>query len=113
MGILHILKWTIAVIAVGMSVYHLVIAFIGAPQAFFFRGAHLLFAMVLVFLIYPSLVKRAQPAEGHLLRDDAGGVVGAKAPSRVSWLDCLLIAATLVTIGYVWWNHDHLITRFV
>jgi TRAP transporter 4TM/12TM fusion protein len=48
-----------------------------------------------------------------LLRDDAGGVVGAKAPSRVSWLDCLLIAATLVTIGYVWWNHDHLITRFV
>ena len=113
MGILHILKWTIAVIAVGMSVYHLVIAFIGAPQAFFFRGAHLLFAMVLVFLIYPSLVKRAQPAEGHLLRDDAGGVVGARAPSRVSWLDCLLIAATLVTIGYVWWNHDHLITRFV
>ena len=113
MGILHILKWTIAVIAVGMSVYHLVIAFIGAPQAFFFRGAHLLFAMVLVFLIYPSLVKRTQPAEGHLLRDDAGGVVGAKAPSRVSWLDCLLIAATLVTIGYVWWNHDHLITRFV
>jgi len=113
MGILHILKWTIAVIAVGMSVYHLVIAFIGAPQAFFFRGAHLLFAMVLVFLIYPSLVKRAQPAEDHLLRDDAGGVVGAKAPSRVSWLDCLLIAATLVTIGYVWWNHDHLITRFV
>jgi len=104
-------KGAIALIAVGMSVYHLVVAFIGAPQAFFFRGAHLLFAMTLVFLLYPSLVKRDKPAEG-VLRDDAGGIIGAR-PGNASWLDWLLIAVTVITIGYVWWNHEHLITRFV
>ena len=106
-------KWTIALVAIGMSVYHLTIAFIGAPQAFFFRGAHLLFAMTLVFLLYPSLVRRKTPT-GDALRDDAGGTVtGAKETPTASWLDWLLIAVTAVTIFYVWWEHERLITRFV
>jgi TRAP transporter 4TM/12TM fusion protein len=103
-------KAAITLVAVGMSVYHLTIAFIGAPQAFFFRGTHLLFAMTLVFLLYPSF--SGKPAEGAL-RDDAGGVIGAKAMARASWLDWMLIAVTATTIAYVWWNHEHLITRFV
>jgi len=44
-------KAAIALIAVGMSVYHLTVAFIGAPQQLFFRSTHLLFAMALVFLL--------------------------------------------------------------
>ncbi|MGH8642515.1 MAG: TRAP transporter permease, partial [Burkholderiales bacterium] len=83
------------------------------PQAFFFRGTHLLFAMTLVFLIYPSLVRREKPAEGHLLRDDAGGFVGEKGFTRASWLDWACIAASAVTIGYIWIEHERLITRFV
>jgi TRAP transporter 4TM/12TM fusion protein len=109
-----VLKITIAVIAVAMSLYHLTVAFIGAPQQLFFRSTHLLFAMALVFLLYPSLRKREQPPEGHVLRDDAGGTIGAeKTTPRASWLDWLLIAATVVTIVYVWVNHEYLITRFV
>jgi TRAP transporter 4TM/12TM fusion protein len=108
----RLLKWTIAAIAVGMSVYHLTIAFIGAPQQLYFRSTHLLFAMTLVFLLYPTLHGK-QAAEEHLMRDDAGGVIGGGTPPRASWLDWLLIAVTAVTIGYVWWNHEHLITRFV
>ncbi len=104
------LKASIALVAVGMSVYHLTIASIGAPQAFFFRGTHLLFAMTLVFLLYPSF--RGKPAEGAL-RDDAGGVIGAKAIARAPWLDWVLIAVTAATIAYVWWEHERLITRFV
>jgi len=107
----RLLKWTIAAIAVGMSVYHLTIAFIGAPQQLFFRSTHLLFAMALVFLLYPTLHGK-QPEE-HLMRDDAGGVIGGGTPPRASWIDWLLIVVTAVTIGYVWWNHEHLITRFV
>ena len=107
----RILKYAIAIIAVGMSVYHLTIAFIGAPQQLFFRSTHLLFAMALVFLLYPSF-RRKEP-ESHLLRDDAGGIVGAGKTAQASWLDWLLIAASAVTIVYVWWNHEHLITRFV
>jgi len=108
----RLLKWTIAAIAVGMSVYHLTIAFIGAPQQLFFRSTHLLFAMALVFLLYPTLHGK-QPVEEHLMRDDAGGVIGGGTPPRASWIDWLLIVVTAVTIGYVWWNHEHLITRFV
>lgn len=89
----RVLKSLIALIAVGMSVYHLTIAFIGAPQALFFRSTHLLFALTLVFLLYPGFVKR----EG----------------ARASWLELLLIAASIVTIAYIWINHDYLLERFV
>ena len=57
------IKNLITLIAVGMSVYHLTIAFIGAPQALFFRTTHLLFALALVFLMFPSFGKKtAKPA---------------------------------------------------
>jgi TRAP transporter 4TM/12TM fusion protein len=108
----RVTKHVIAIIAVGMSLYHLTVAFIGAPQQLFFRSTHLLFAMALVFLIYPSFRKK-EPG-GQLLRDDAGGTIGGTAgAARAPWIDWLLIAATAVTIVYVWWNHEHLITRFV
>jgi len=108
----RILKTTIMLVAVSMSVYHLYVAFTGAPQAFFFRGTHLLFAMALVFLIYPSLVKRGEPAAGEI-RDDAGGIFGGAEPTRASWLDWLCIVASAITIGYIWVEHERLITRFV
>jgi TRAP transporter 4TM/12TM fusion protein len=107
----RVIKQAIAVIAVGMSVYHLTIAFIGAPQQLFFRSTHLLFAMVLVFLLYPSFSKKSVVL--GQLRDDAGGAIGGTGTGYPSWLDWLLIAVTAATIGYVWWNHEHLITRFV
>ena len=108
----RILKTIIALIAASMSLYHLYVAFTGAPQAFFFRGTHLLFAMALVFLLYPSLVKRDKPSEGAI-RDDAGGTYGTAGTARASWLDWLCIAASAVTIGYIWVEHERLITRFV
>jgi TRAP transporter 4TM/12TM fusion protein len=108
----RILKTTIALVAVSMSLYHLYVALTGAPQAFFFRGTHLLFAMALVFLLHPSLVRREKPAAGEI-RDDAGGIYGATGPSRTSWLDWLCIAASAFTIVYIWMEHERLITRFV
>jgi TRAP transporter 4TM/12TM fusion protein len=106
------LKAVIALVAASMSLYHLYVAFTGAPQAFFFRGTHLLFAMTLVFLLYPSLIRREKPAAGEI-RDDAGGTYGAAGPGRASWLDWLCIVASAVTIVYIWVNHERLITRFV
>jgi len=89
----RVLNGSIRWIAVAMSLYHLVIAFIGAPEAFFFRGTHLLFALVLTFLVFPRFGR----AEGKL-------------PSVV---DYLLIVASVVTIGYLWVNHKYLYDRFV
>jgi TRAP transporter 4TM/12TM fusion protein len=105
-----------------MSVYHLTIAFIGAPQQLFFRSTHLLFALTLVFLLYPTFKKKTYPEE-HLvpgagaalgqIRDDAGGFIGKTDTGHVSWVDWLFIVASAVTIAYVWINHEHLLTRFV
>ena len=48
-----LLKWTVSVIAVVMSLYHMYVAGFGPPQEMIFRGTHLLFALTLVFLLYP------------------------------------------------------------
>jgi TRAP transporter 4TM/12TM fusion protein len=86
-------KTGITLLAVAMSLYHLAIAFIGAPEAFFFRGTHLLFALVLIFLIYPSFARTK-----------------AKVPAL---LDLGFVALSIVTIGYLWVNHSYLYDRFV
>ena len=106
----RVLKGLITLIAVGMSVYHLTVAFIGAPQALFFRTTHLLFALALVFLMHPSFGKKGVEAG---IRDDAGGTIGGSTTARAGWLELLLIAASAVTIAYVWINHDYLLQRFV
>jgi len=54
----RLVKGLIGVVAVAMSVYHLVIPLIGTPQAMFFRGTHLLFALSLIFLIWPGFRRR-------------------------------------------------------
>jgi TRAP transporter 4TM/12TM fusion protein len=108
----RVVKSTIALTAVGMSLYHLYVALTGAPEAFYFRGAHLLFASVLVFLIYPGFVVRDETAE-IAVRDDAGGIIGGAPRARVSWVEWLLIAATSATIVYIWIEHERIITRYV
>ncbi|MEO8506087.1 MAG: TRAP transporter permease [Betaproteobacteria bacterium] len=47
------LRWTALGIAVAMSLYHMYIAAFGPPQAMIFRGTHLLFALTLVYLLFP------------------------------------------------------------
>jgi len=40
-------------IAIAMSLYHMQVAAFGPPEAVTFRGIHLLFALTLVFLLFP------------------------------------------------------------
>jgi TRAP transporter 4TM/12TM fusion protein len=44
----------VALIAIAMSLYHMYVAAFGPPEALIFRGTHLLFALTLVFLLFPS-----------------------------------------------------------
>ena len=48
-----VLRWVVGAIAVAMSLYHMGVAAFGPPEAMIFRGTHLLFALTLVFLLYP------------------------------------------------------------
>ncbi|MBF8287414.1 MAG: C4-dicarboxylate ABC transporter permease, partial [Candidatus Rokubacteria bacterium] len=47
------LRWLVGAIAVAMSLYHMYVAGFGPPEAMIFRGNHLMFALTLVFLLYP------------------------------------------------------------
>jgi TRAP transporter 4TM/12TM fusion protein len=48
-----LLKIAVALIAIAMSLYHMYVAASGPPEAMIFRGTHLLFAVTLVYLLYP------------------------------------------------------------
>jgi len=48
------LRWAALAIAVAMSLYHMYVAAFGPPEALIFRGTHLLFALTLVFIVYPA-----------------------------------------------------------
>jgi TRAP transporter 4TM/12TM fusion protein len=50
----QVLKRVVTAIAVAMSLYHMYVAAFGPPEALIFRGTHLVFALTLVFLLYPS-----------------------------------------------------------
>lgn len=50
---IRVLKAIVLVIAIAMSLYHMYVAAFGPPEAMIFRGTHLLFALTLVFLLYP------------------------------------------------------------
>ena len=49
----RVLRRAAVVVAVAMSVYHMWVAGFGPPEAMIFRGTHLLFAVTLVFVLYP------------------------------------------------------------
>jgi TRAP transporter 4TM/12TM fusion protein len=55
----RLLRWTVAAIAVAMSLYHMYAAAFGPPEALIFRGTHLLFALTLVFLLFPLVPRGA------------------------------------------------------
>jgi len=76
-----------------MSLYHMWFAASAPPEAMIFRGTHLLFALVLVFLFVP-----------------AGGREG---PRRLLWLDLALIVASAVAIGYIFANYQYIVNRII
>ncbi|MFN7190681.1 MAG: TRAP transporter permease [Rhodospirillales bacterium] len=81
----------VGAIGAAMSLWHMWVIVAAPPEALFFRGGHLMFAMVLVFLLYPLAAK-----------DDA------KTPGLLDWL---CIAGSIVFIGYLWVNYRYLINR--
>ena len=82
------LTLALALLMVG---FHVWVVLAGAPTPFEFRGTHLAFALVLVFLLFPSPVRLTALARA---------------------LDLLFVAGTLVTIGYLIWDQEALYQRF-
>ena len=86
------LKATVAVIAVVMSLYHMYIVAFGPPEAMIFRGTHLLFALTLVFLLYPL-----KP--------------GGSWKWRLS--DALLLLGSWAFIAHIFLNYQYITNRII
>jgi TRAP transporter 4TM/12TM fusion protein len=86
-----VLRALVNTIAVAMSLYHMYVAAFGPPEAIIFRGTHLLFALTLVFLLYPTR------------------------PGRPGWraLDLLLLAAGFGFVLHIFVNYDYFINRII
>ncbi|MGE3916035.1 MAG: TRAP transporter permease, partial [Hyphomicrobiaceae bacterium] len=82
----------VATIGIAFTVYHLHAALFGVPEPIYFRGIHLMFALVLTFLIYTGF--RAE-------KDGTPGV-----------MDWLLVAGSIVSIGYMFVEYDYFTSRF-
>ncbi len=87
-GVVHA---AITVIAVVMALYHMWAIAFGTPEAIIFRGTHLLFALVLTFLLY----RRLSSQEGL----------------PPSYLDYLLLAVSATPILYLFVNYNYVVNR--
>jgi len=81
----------ITAVAVLMSLIHLYAA-VGVIMTQVLRGIHVMFALFLIFLVYPSL-KRLR--------------------NQVLWYDYLLSIAGIACIGYTFWDFEEFIYRSV
>lgn len=86
------LKAIVLVIAIAMSLYHMYAAAFGPPEAMIFRGTHLLFALTLVFLLYPL---------------KAGGGWGW----RIA--DAVMLLASWGFILHIFFNYQYLTNRII
>jgi TRAP transporter 4TM/12TM fusion protein len=86
------LAWLVAAIAVAMSLYHMYVAAFGPPEAVIFRGTHLLFALSLVFLLYPL-----RPGAGPLWR----------------LLDAALLVGSFGFILHIFLNYEYFTNRII
>ncbi|MBI1943380.1 MAG: C4-dicarboxylate ABC transporter permease, partial [Betaproteobacteria bacterium] len=86
------LRWLVLGIAVAMSLYHMYVAGFGPPEAMVFRGTHLLFALTLVFLLYPSR---------------AGGGAGWRL------LDAVLLVGGWSFVLHIFFNYEYYTNRTI
>ena len=85
-----IVRIAITVIAVTMAIYHMWAIVFGAPEAILFRGTHLLFAIVLTFLIFR--------------------MTGGPSPTP-RLLDYALLALGAAPIIYLFANYEYIVSR--
>ncbi len=87
------LRWAAGGIAIAMSLYHMWYTASPPPEALIFRSSHLLFALVLVFLLMP-----------------AGG---EKRPAWGLVADVVLIVASVAVVGHILWTYDAIVNRII
>ncbi|HEX6001853.1 MAG TPA: TRAP transporter fused permease subunit [Hyphomicrobiaceae bacterium] len=118
------LRHVAAAVALAMALYHLYVTvppldfispslrevFRGPLTDYLFRALHLGFALVLTFLYFR--LKSPTDDDLAMLKPDARAEVESRYRTP-SWLDLLLVVASVVCIGYIFWNYDYIINRII
>ena len=76
-----------------MACYHFYVIIFGVPSVFFFRGTHLLFSLILIFLLYPTKISLLGMAPRIMLNGT-------------------LLVLSVASIGHIFINHDYVLNRF-
>jgi TRAP transporter 4TM/12TM fusion protein len=85
-----LVRYAVTMIAVAMAAYHMWAIVFGAPEAILFRGTHLLFALVLTFLIFR--------------------ITGGPSPTPRPF-DYVLLVLGAAPVVYLFANYDYIINR--
>jgi TRAP transporter 4TM/12TM fusion protein len=86
-----LVRLAVTATAVAMVLYHVWVIVAGQPEAIIFRGTHLLFALILVFLMYGTKVGVLRPIP--------------------SVFDYIWLALGVVTLLYLFINYEYVVTR--
>lgn len=98
-----LVRLAVTVISIAMALYHIMAIAFGTPEAIYFRGMHLLFALMLVFLLYRLTIKKhdGPVSDEQRYTDDR----------NPSLLDYALLVVGVAPIIYLFWNYEYLVTR--
>ncbi len=96
-------RLVVMVVSIAMGLYHMWVIAFGTPEAILFRGTHLLFALVLIFLLYRLTSKKDDlpPSDEQKRIDD-------RLPQP---LDYVLLVAGAAPILYLFFNYEYVVTR--
>ncbi len=111
-------------IALAMALYHIYViippmdfispslreVFRGPPTDYIFRGIHLIFALVLTFLYY-RLRSPTDDDMAMLVPEERAEV--ERKHQTPSLLDYVLVAASIVSVGYIFVYYDYIIDRII
>ena len=85
-----VLRVAVTAIAIAMALYHMWAIAFGTPEAILFRGTHLLFAMVLTFLLFR---------------------VTGDVSYKPTALDFVLLVLAALPILYLFYNYEYIVNR--
>ena len=102
-----LVKLALVVISIAMALYHMWAIAFGASEALLFRGTHLLFALVLVFLLY-RVSSKSEEMELAASSAHPAEVPRTSLPTLADYV-LLILAAT--PILYLFVNYDYIVNR--
>jgi len=91
-SLIRLIKKIVVVIAILMSSYHLYTAAFGPPEAMMHRSIHLIFTLVLIFLLGLTSEKRQS--------------------KRRIYLDLALVLLTILSMSHIFLNYEYVVTRY-